>query len=270
MERGSPARRALPVLRLSAAPCARGPARAGGRARPRPPPPAAGPRPFPPPPPPHGRAPRPRAPCAGTGGGREGGWGAAAPASPRPAAAASSSSSPPPPPQACAHSGGAGQRRRCHCSLGAGPAPARCPLRAPAPGPARGSAHRARSGHKGRAAAAGPGQMPIPGRRLPHLRMAEVSPRCQARRGKAGTQQPLPFAEQEGDKQSRQEPTSPESVSRQYPPLLAGPPRSPVSLSSHVHRGQGFCTGDRRKLLLFHLLSQQNGLANRRQTGHTY
>lgn len=47
MERGSPARRALPVLRLSAAPCARGPARAGGRARPRPPPPAAGPRPFP-------------------------------------------------------------------------------------------------------------------------------------------------------------------------------------------------------------------------------
>lgn len=56
-------------------------------------------------------------------------------------------------------------------------------------------------------------QMPITGRRLPHLRMAEHLPRCQARRGKAGTHQTLPFAEQEGDKQARQEPTSPECAS---------------------------------------------------------
>lgn len=56
-------------------------------------------------------------------------------------------------------------------------------------------------------------QVPINGRRLPHLRRAEDLPRCQAGRGKAGTHQTLPFAEQEGDKQARQEPTSPESVS---------------------------------------------------------
>lgn len=56
-------------------------------------------------------------------------------------------------------------------------------------------------------------QVPIAGRRLPHLRRAGDLPRCQARRGKAGTHQTLLFAEQEGDKQSRQEPASPECVS---------------------------------------------------------
>ncbi|XP_072785358.1 uncharacterized protein [Taeniopygia guttata] len=60
--------------------------------------------------------------------------------------------------------------------------------------------------------------MPIPGRRLPHLRLAEDSPRCQA-----GTHQALPLAEQEGDKQPRQEPTSPEPVSRENPPFSQDP-----------------------------------------------
>ncbi|XP_071299038.1 proline-rich protein HaeIII subfamily 1-like [Agelaius tricolor] len=239
MERGSPARRALPVLRLSAAPCARGPARAGGRARPRPPPPAAGPRPFP-----RRRRRRRRRPTDGppgpalpaqgrAEGGREDGGRRLPPRLAPPPL-------PPPPPPRRRRPPGLRPFRRCRA---APPLPLfvrweRDPLPAPRtrpgtarPGPALGSAHRARSGHKGRAAAAGPGQVP---RARPGLRERGrwegcpfpgggclISGRLRTRRDarhaegrKAGTNQALPLAEQEGDKQSRQEPASPECVSR--------------------------------------------------------